>query len=195
MQSADLFRDEKKKMKKRQKNGSGKRYPKRIWSFITTVLTTVFVIGAFLLIGVRVLGFEPYVVLSGSMTPKYPVGSLVYVEKTDPNEIEPGKVITYVFDESVTVVTHRVVEVDRENRCFYTKGDANQDRDGKSVSYENVIGVVKFSIPYLGYVSHYLKSPVGRVNMIVLCILMGVSIFLSSSEEKEPKKGSRRKGR
>lgn len=168
---------------------------RKLFSIITTALTLIITAAAFLLVGVRIFGYEPFIVLSGSMTPSYQVGDLVYVRETDPEKIEPGMTITYVMDESSVIVTHRVVEADRVNRCFYTKGDANKDRDGRSVSYENVVGVVGFSIPYLGYVAEYLQSTPGRVNALALLVLAVIGFIATSIEPKWEKRKIPKKGR
>lgn len=55
---------------------------KKLWNMITTVLVALVVILAILLVGVRVIGLTPYVVLSGSMEPTYHTGSLIYVKKS-----------------------------------------------------------------------------------------------------------------
>ena len=57
---------------------------KTLWNAVTTVLVSLVVILAILLVGVRVVGLTPYVVLSGSMEPTYHTGSLIYVKKVDP---------------------------------------------------------------------------------------------------------------
>lgn len=160
-----------------------------IWSVVTWFLVIVCVLLAVLLVGVRVIGFRPYAVLSPSMTPKYGVGDLVYVKAVDPEKIEVGDVLTFVANEDLTVVTHRVVEVDRENRCFYTKGDANEIQDGSPVLYENAIGVVRFSLPKMGYVSSYLTSPSGRYVGIAagafLILLLIIPEFFKSEKKKD----------
>ena len=51
---------------------------------------------AVLLIGVRLLGVQAYSGLSGSMEPKDPVGSLIYVKAVDPYELKSGDVITFM---------------------------------------------------------------------------------------------------
>ena len=61
---------------------------KTVWNAITTVLVALVVVLAILLVGVRVVGLTPYVVLSGSMEPTYHTGSLIYVKKVDPVTIE-----------------------------------------------------------------------------------------------------------
>ena len=70
---------------------------KTIWNIITTVLVALVVVLAVLLVGVRVVGLTPYVVLSGSMEPTYHTGSLIYVKKVDPSPIEPGTPITFMM--------------------------------------------------------------------------------------------------
>ena len=83
---------------------------------------------AIALVGARLFGFKVFTVLSGSMEPKYPVGSLIYVKKVDYTTLKSGDVITFMLDEN-TVATHRIVEVvpDQEDPSvirFRTKGDA-----------------------------------------------------------------------
>lgn len=160
-----------------------------MWSVVTWFFVIVCVLLAVLLVGVRVIGFRPYAVLSPSMTPKYGVGDLVYVKAMDPEKIEVGDVLTFVANEDLTVVTHRVVEIDRENRCFYTKGDANEIQDGNPVLYENAIGVVQFSLPKLGYVSSYLTSPSGRYVGIAagafLVLLLIIPEFFKNEKKKD----------
>ena len=145
---------------------------KKIFDIITTVLVAAVVVLAILLGGVRLIGFTPYTILSPSMSPKYLPGDLVYVKKTDPEKIEAGDVLTFVANDELTVVTHRVAEVDRESRCFYTKGDANDTRDASPVLYENALGTVRFSIPKLGFLANYLSGTRGKyVAVAVLCVL------------------------
>lgn len=67
-----------------------------IWSVVTWFFVILCVLLAVLLVGVRVIGFRPYAVLSPSMTPKYGVGDLVYVKAVDPEKIEVGDVLTFV---------------------------------------------------------------------------------------------------
>lgn len=161
----------------------------KAWSAFTWLLVAVVVLIAMALVGVRLFGFKPFAVLSHSMTPKYGVGDLVYALPTDPEEIEVGDVLTFVANAEGTIVTHRVAEVDRENRCFYTKGDANESRDGNPVVYENVVGVVRFSLPKMGYVSSYLTSESGRyaaiAAVLALILLMILPELFKPSGKKD----------
>lgn len=152
---------------------------KRIWDAVTTGIVALVVLLAVLLIGVRVIGLTPFVVLSGSMEPTYQTGSLIYVKKADPFTLEEGQVITYMVSED-TVVTHRMVGVvpDEEDPSvirFRTKGDANDVEDSTLVHYKNVIGTPVFTIPYLGYISDYLTNPPG---MYIGIMVLGIVILL-----------------
>ena len=82
---------------------------KKIWNAVTTILVIFVVILAVLLVGVRLVGFDVYTVLSGSMEPTYHTGSLIYVRDAEPADIEVGDPITFVLDENLTVATHRVI--------------------------------------------------------------------------------------
>ena len=91
--------------------------------------------------GVRLVGLTPYAVLSGSMEPEYPVGSLVYVKAVDPLDVEVGDAITFSLP-SGTLVTHQVYQIDAESRAFRTQGIANIASDG-SISPARRAGAVR----------------------------------------------------
>ena len=159
-----------------------------VWNVVTWFTVILFMLLAVTLVGVRILGFTPYAVLSPSMTPQYQVGDLVYVKAVEPETIEVGEAISYVANEDLLVVTHRVVEIDQENRRFTTKGDANQSTDARPVLYENVLGVVVFSLPKLGYVSMYLTTPSGKyvamaIGFSLLLIFLLPELFKAGKEK------------
>ena len=173
---------------------------KKLWNGLTTVLVALVVILAILLVGVRLVGLTPYVVLSGSMEPTYHTGSLIYVKKVDPFTIEAGTPITFMMDED-TIATHRVVGVvpDEEDSTvirFRTKGDANDAEDGTLVHYKNVIGTPVFSIPYLGYISDYITNPPGMYigfTVLGIIILMLFAPDLLRAADKADKKAEEKK--
>lgn len=160
---------------------------KKVWNIFTTVIVVLVVIFAVLLIGVRLFGVQVYSVISGSMEPEYPVGSLIYVKEVDPSEIEVNDVITYVLP-SETPSTHRVVRIDEENQLFYTKGDANETEDGAPVHFKNLIGTPVFKIPYLGYVAYYIQHPPGMYIAIAAGAVLLILVFLPDLFKKDKKK-------
>lgn len=154
----------------------------RIWNWVSGILLGVVILLAVALVGVRLIGLQPYVVLSGSMRPTYEVGDLIYVKPVDYKELKVGDPITYLVSND-TVVTHRIIEVlvdeeSPEEIRFFTQGDANDIPDGTSVHYKNIIGKPVFSIPYLGYVSDYIQNPPGMYMAIAIGALLILLVFL-----------------
>ena len=175
---------------------------KKLWNGLTTVLVALVVVLAVLLVGVRLVGLTPYVVLSGSMEPTYHTGSLIYVKKADPFTIEAGTPITFMMDED-TIATHRVVEVvpdetDSTVVRFRTKGDANDAPDGSLVHYKNVIGTPVFSIPYLGYVSDYITNPpgmyIGFTVLGIIILMLFAPDLLRAADKADKKAEGKKKG-
>ena len=160
---------------------------KKIWSIISTALVVFMVFCAVFLMGSRILGYQCYTVISGSMEPKYMVGDLLYVKEVDLNSIKVGDDITFVLNEDLVVATHRVVRVDAENQRFYTKGISNEVEDSEPVHFNNVIGVPKFSIPKLGYVSDFVQNPPGMYITIGVGIILILAVFLPDMIGKKKK--------
>ena len=150
----------------------------KVCNVISNVLVVLVVILALLLVGVRLVGLRPMCVLSGSMEPTYHTGSLIYVKPSAPEDVQVGDAITFVLNEDLDVVTHRVISIDAENEHFYTQGDANDAPDGAPVYFKNLIGRPVFTIPYLGYVSHWVSNPPGMYLAIAIAIVLIVLAFL-----------------
>ena len=119
----------------------------KVCNAISTAAVVLVVILALLLVGVRLVGLRPMCVLSGSMEPTYHTGSLIYVKPCAPEDVQVGDAITFVLNEDLDVVTHRVISIDAENEHFYTQGDANDAPDGAPVYFKNLIGRPVFTIP------------------------------------------------
>jgi signal peptidase len=151
---------------------------KKIWNIVSSALVVIMVLCAVFLMGSRIIGFQCYTVISGSMEPKYSVGDLLYVKDVDVNSIKVGDDITFVLNEDLVVATHQVVRVDSENQHFYTKGIANEIEDSEPVHFNNVIGVPQFSIPKLGYVSDFIQNPPGMYITIGVGVILILAVFL-----------------
>lgn len=172
---------------------------RKIWDSVTTVLVAIVVVLAVLLVGVRLVGFQVFTVLSGSMEPTYHTGSLIYVKEVDYKEIESGQVITFMLDED-TVATHRVVEVvpdetDATVLRYRTKGDANDAEDGSLVHYKNVLGSPVFSIPKLGYLANFIQNPPGMYIAISAGAILLLLVFLPDLLFEEENKGEEKKAK
>lgn len=135
-----------------------------VW-FVYLVILLVVIIAA-----PMVAGYRPMVVLTGSMEPTYPVGSMIYYKYQDYESIEVRDVITFEVGDQEGYVTHRVVAKDDTTQSVVTKGDANATNDVSPVSGDRIVGVVaKTCIPYAGFFVDIVKE----VSVIVVlgCII------------------------
>lgn len=151
-----------------------------LWRMIRALFNTVYYLLFAAIVSLAVLlvaSFFPFdnwyqvkVVLSGSMEPSIQVGSVVVIKPE--SQYKVGDVITFGPDTKTEIpVTHRVTEIVSESRAsqvFITKGDANEDPDPNTVSSRNVIGKVAFSLPYVGYLLEFAKTPMGFVSLVVV---------------------------
>ena len=164
-----------------------KKQKPSMFTLLSGVFMALVLILAILLAGTRLVGLTPYAVISGSMEPEYPVGSLIYVDQVEPSEISIGDPITFVMNESLMVATHRVVDI-KEEGSFITKGDANDTVDGTPVHPKNLLGRPQFSLPYLGYVSVFLASGQGRVVLLGVLGILILSLLLPDGKSRVLKK-------
>lgn len=150
---------------------------KHICNFLTTIILIALAVLAALLILPTIFGFKSLAVLSGSMEPKYPVGSIVYAKEIDPVQLQVGDVVSYTIGVE-TLVTHRVSQILPGEQQIITKGDANETEDINPVGYASIVGKVHFHVPYLGYISIYAKTPLGIIVICGILIIMILLIFL-----------------
>ena len=137
--------------------------------------------------------YHIYTVISGSMEPAIPTGSLVYIKEMEPADIKEDDVIAfYGAKDAASIITHRVVE----NRVlmgeFITKGDANAKEDMNPVSYENFIGKVAYSIPKVGNIALVLTGTYGKImaagailGAIILHVIASIINAKSEASEEE----------
>lgn len=149
--------------------------------FIRNVITAMIFVIVGVLLAVfllpRAFGYQPYMVVSASMQQAFPVGSLIFVRDAQPEDISVGDPIT--FTSGTLTITHRVIEIDEQNRIFITKGDNNNVSE--KVSFDCLKGkALNFAIPYFGYFSSWFITTQGRitsaiiiVSMVLLNVLLG----------------------
>lgn len=120
-----------------------------------------------------VLGYHIYVVLSGSMSPTFDTGSIVFVRPSEPENIEVDDIIT--FSNSGSLTTHRVVDRNNDNGlAFITRGDANNVDDPAPVPAEKIVGRVHGSVPLVGYLMGFAQT---RQGLVFLVFIPGVLII------------------
>lgn len=203
------------------------KWAKKALDVTSTVALVLFIVFVILLVGVRVFGIEPHIVLSGSMEPEILTGSMVYVDKLTPEEaasLQPGDVVTYQVDQRGTKVTHKIYNVvgkipiyetdDKGNQkldengapiikeyakdadgheiVMYTTYGINNVKDGNvelaldgdpeigNLASSNVIGRAKFSIPFLGYIAHFVQNPPGKYLVLIGCVMLIFMTFFAN---------------
>ena len=157
---------------------------------VCSALGTVLLIAICLPLTVpKAFHYHIYTVISGSMEPAIPTGSLVYIKEIEPEDVQVDDVIAfYGTRDAASIITHRVVE----NRVlmgeFITKGDANATEDMNPVSYDNFIGKVACSIPKVGNIALVLTGFYGKImagTVILGAIILHVIASVINSKREE----------
>ena len=137
-----------------------------ITAWTVAVLMGVLIVG--LVVVPRLVGAEPFTVLTGSMRPLMPPGTMIIVRPVEFTDLRVGDVITYQLESGqAAVVTHRIVSIDigDDGPRLRTQGDANPSADIEPVRAEQVRGKVWYWVPYIGYVTS-VGSGDGRANIV-----------------------------
>lgn len=152
---------------------------------IALILVSVFVLLSVVLTPAgqvpRVFGFSVFRVLTGSMEPEIPEGSLLLVREADTDTIQVGDVISFFSPDPTlegAVNTHRVVDIQTENggKVFYTKGDANVLEDTYPVRADRVVGkVIQVSTGW-GKAVAVLSNPL-VFGTVILVPLLGILLW------------------
>ncbi|CAM3033882.1 signal peptidase I [Skermania piniformis] len=180
--------------------------PTTAWWWLRQILSWSALMLVLLLLVVAVLipwvsGATPYTVLTSSMRPTYPPGTLIVVRSVDPRKLAVGTAITYQIESGKPgVVTHRIIAIrddGRGERRFITQGDNNNAPDKEPVRSVQVRGAVWYSVPYLGYLNNWTT---GSRRSIAIYLLAGalfvyaLYMFVGSSRSRRAVAGIERAG-
>lgn len=155
---------------------------KKAEKVLRVLVSVAGIAGVCLFVFPQVLGWTPRIVVSGSMEPAVPTGSIAYTSRQIPQDrIKKGDIIAYRLSDEIPVL-HRVTETNREAETWITKGDANESRDIGVVSYGQYLGKMIFYIPYAGYGWLVLQKKTMRI------FAAGVGILLLELQLMEQKK-------
>lgn len=122
-------------------------------------LAMVLLVLVIVALGLGAFPVQPIVIGSNSMLPVIHKGDIVMVEKISASKIKKGDVIRYVLDGNYII--HRVQKINVAgdgSRIFITKGDNNDDIDLYPVKENQFAGIVRFSLPYVGYPTIILRE-------------------------------------
>lgn len=143
----------------------------KIANIVKNVFVIILAVAFAFVVSMVVFGFKGYSVASDSMAPTIKKGYAVFTKSISFEELKTGDIVTVKLGDGGDTFTHRVVEIDRENGTFYTKGDNSSTKDGASDA-KDIIGKVAFSLPLLGYIS------IGMSNKVVLAATLAGFVVL-----------------
>ncbi|MDQ3763843.1 MAG: signal peptidase I [Actinomycetota bacterium] len=175
---------------------TGRPHPIRQVAGWLAGLVLVVLVGAAVAVSLvpAMAGATALTVLSGSMEPTLPVGSVAVVRPRSPDQIRTGDVITFTDRDpdspATRTVTHRVVSVEQGpgGLSFRTKGDANNTPDQRPTAAADVYGVLWYSVPVAGWLREFLISRAGLVYLVGVVLLM-VAAHLVLPKTRQPARG------
>jgi len=141
------------------------------------------------------LGFQRYVIVSGSMSGTYDRGSIVFDKEVPVTDLKVGDTITYQPPPDASpeeFLTHRIVWIGQDRQgseVFRTKGDANETADPWTFALDKPEQAkVAFSVPYVGYLLAALSIPTVRmlaigIPAILVALLILAGIWRDAGEE------------
>ena len=156
----------------------------------------VVLIGALVIVIPNLAGAMPLTVLTSSMEPRLPPGTLIVVKPIETEQIVVGDVITYQIKSGEPgVITHRVAGITNSSdgsRTFTLKGDNNDVADELQVLPVQVQGKLWYSVPWIGYLSNFVNGsakswlvPVIAVALFVYAGFMIASGIISSAHKRK----------
>jgi signal peptidase I len=163
------------------------------WAGAAATVLCLFLAAALLI--PAALGYQRYVIVSGSMAGTYDRGSIVYDREVPVSGLEVGDPITYSPPPGASpekLVTHRIVWIGRNKsgeEIFRTKGDANESADPWTFSLDKPEQAeVAFSIPYVGFLLAALSIPAVRmlaigIPAVLVALLILGGIWRDAGEE------------
>jgi signal peptidase len=158
-------------------------WPRRIAGWLLGVVSSL-VVAAILALAIgltlvpAVAGGHTLTVLSGSMVPRLPVGSVVVDKPIEASSLKVGDIVTYASGDNL--ITHRVVakKAGAHGPVFTTKGDANNTADQKPVQASQIRGKLWYDVPYIGTARNFLATKAGLTMIGGAIVLIAAVWFL-----------------
>lgn len=129
-------------------------------------------------IALPAVGLRGFTVLSGSMSPTIAVGDMVVVRPVAPATVTAGAVVTFTDPERPgRLVTHRLERATRVGGRYdmVTRGDANTMSERWSVPADGRVGHVVATVPRIGWVLAWSRSPAGRLlGLVAPAVFLGL---------------------
>lgn len=170
---------------------TGIRIYKKIIDILADIIYIIILLYTFVALP-YLFGYTPMTVLSDSMNDAYSKGSIIYYKKTSQDNLKVGDVITFTYEGSSELITHRITAINGDK--YQTKADTSEINDPIPVSFSEIRGEVsKIYIPYLGTIFRYIVSHVyliviGCLILVAEFILNSLKIFNKDTKRKKKEK-------
>ena len=140
---------------------------KRCIHIITLVITISTIICSLLVVIPKLFGYEQYIILSGSMEPMIPTGSVSIINRND-KDFNTNDIVAYQTETGVTIV-HRM----------------NDLPDASGISKQQIIGTYVNHIPILGFILNSFEHPLLHVGsfavpapmLFLIAIIISLNLF------------------
>lgn len=156
-------------------NDGGRQQPgKAFWTLLATgisagLLVLVLVVAVLAVVVPFVTGAQGYNILTDSMRPAYPPGTLVVAKPVEAKDLRIGDVITYQAESGKpTVITHRIIATTLSTngtRSFTTMGDNNAVADPEPIAEDQIRGRVWYALPWIGMIASARQN--GALGIII----------------------------
>lgn len=130
-------------------------------TLIVLLLCICFIAGIF--------SYKPVAILSNSMYPTFSRGYLLIIKNIknqDKKDIKENEIIAYELNHRIII--HRIIYkyINLNGEAIYiTKGDNNMNADLKEVSENQIAGLVKYEIPYIGYPAVWMSENIFYMDL------------------------------
>ena len=182
-----------------EKSKKTPHYKMRILSGFTTLVLLVAVVGCLAIVlqsisqgYVQFFGHSLFRVVTGSMEPTIPIGSILVAQETPIDEVAVDDFVCFRSTNPGSagmIVTHRVVSVyDTPDgvRCLRTKGDANLSVDANPVTQSYLIGRIIWRPgdgSTMAVIVEFITGEMGFLACVILPVLLiAVWIFRDAAK-------------
>ncbi|KFZ27186.1 MAG: Signal peptidase I W [Candidatus Izimaplasma bacterium HR2] len=144
---------------------------------------------------VKIFGFKPYVVITDSMEPHINVHDLIIVKNPKADELVVEDIITFYadinYDGEKEIVTHYIYSINNNtdgDLLFkthpYYEDDEEVFADNWTLGEDDVLGQHVITVPYVGAVVQFVKSPFGIAAMFVnLGVIAGIVYIMKKTDK------------
>ena len=135
-----------------------------------------------------IFGYSSLIVSTGSMNGfDMNEGDLIIIKDTGDYKI--GEIVTFFQDGDDIPTTHRIYNIDEDGK-WVTRGDANNSKDKRSITSDEIIGEVVLVIPYVGTFIDWAVEGGGLIYIVGIFLILGLGIYIIKGDDDEDEEES-----